>query len=481
MIVGAALMDDESVPRTTLDELFRRAAVRSPDAIALADPDDRAEFTGGDPRQLTYAQADRIVWALAERLRTLGLQTDCVIGVQLPNTVEHILTLLGILRAGMIAAPLPMLWRETEIIAALSGVGAKALITTSRIGDADHSAIAGRVAAGLFSIRHVCAFGHDNPDGIVPLDDVFDAQAGMQPAPTRNGNPAAHAAIITFEPTPRGILPVARNHIQLIAAGAAIAAESGMMQESSLLSATPPLSFAGLAVTFCPWLLTGGRLALHQPFDGNLFRDQIEQHACDTIVIPGPLAPVFDDITDRVRLIALWRQPERVSDELLSPTVLDVTAFGEFGLHAALRQHDRCMAALPLGPVRAAMSDMVVIETRRGAKGTLLLSGVMIAQPGFAAAEAATPTDGHADTGYPCRIEPDRAAIIITGPQAGMIGIGGYRVARSEIDAISAALPADCRIAALPDSLLGQRLRGGAGHPAPQRVNPLIAGVSGVR
>ena len=97
MIVGAALMDDESVPRTTLDELFRRAAVRSPDAIALADPDDRAEFTGGDPRQLTYAQADRIVWALAERLRTLGLQTDCVIGVQLPNTVEHILTLLGIL------------------------------------------------------------------------------------------------------------------------------------------------------------------------------------------------------------------------------------------------------------------------------------------------------------------------------------------------------------------------------------------------
>jgi non-ribosomal peptide synthetase component E (peptide arylation enzyme) len=481
MIVGAASMNDDSAPRTTLDELFRRAAVRNPDAVALADPDDRADYTGGEPRTMTYAQADRVIWAIAERLRILGLQTDSVIGVQLPNTREHILTLLGILRAGMIASPLPMLWRETEIIAALSGVGAKAIITTSRIGDTDHCAVAGSVAAGLFSIRHICAFGGLNADGTVPLHDVFDTKAGMEPSPARDGNPAAHAAIVTFEPTPRGILPVARNHLQLIAAGSAIAAESGMMQESSVLSATPPSSFAGLAVTFCPWLLTGGRLALHQPFDGNLFRDQIEQHGCDTVVVPGPLAPAFGDISDTVRLIAVWRQPERASDELLSPTVLDVTAFGEFGLHAALRHHDRSKAPLPLGPVRAAMSDQVVIETRRSAKGTLLLSGAMVAQPGFAATEAAVPPDGPADTGYPCRIEPDRAALIITGPQAGMIGIGGYRIARSEIDALSATLPPDSRIAALPDGLLGQRLRGGAGQLAAQRVNPLIASAAGVR
>jgi non-ribosomal peptide synthetase component E (peptide arylation enzyme) len=485
MIVGAASMDGDGAARTTLDDLFRRAAVRNPDAIALVDPDDRAQFTDGAPRQLTYAQADRAVWAMAERLRALGLQTDAVIGVQLPNTVEHILTLLGIIRAGLIAAPLPMLWRETEIIAALSNVGAKALVTTSRIGAADHCAVAGRVAAGLFSIRHVCAFGDHLADGIVPLDDVFSTQAGMQPAPMRDGNPAVHAALVTFEPSPRGLLPVVRNHLQLIAAGAAIVTDGGLVQECALLSATPPSSFAGLAVTLMPWLLTGGRLVLHQPFDHRSFRDQIDQHGCDTIVLPGPIAPAFDDISNRVRLIALWRRPERSGDELLSPTVLDVTAFGEFGLHAALRQHDRRMAPLTLGPIRAAATDTIVLETRRGPKGTLLLRGGMIAAPGFAAAQAATEaaasTDDFADTGYPCRADVDRGALTVTGPQPGTIGIGGYRLARNELDAISAALPTDSPIAALPDNLLGQRLRGRAADAAAARLaaraaNPLIAG-----
>jgi hypothetical protein len=478
MIVAAPT---DNAVRTTLDDLFRRAAVRNPDAVALADPDDRAHFTGGAPRQLSYAQADRAVWAVAARLRALGLQTDSVIGVQMPNTAEHILTLLGILRAGMIAALLPMLWRETEIIAALSGVGAKALITTSRIGGTDHCEVAGRVAAGLFSIRHVCAFGDNLADGVVSLDDVMSAASDMQPPPERDGNPADHAAIVTFEPAPRGILPVARNHAQLIAAGNMIVAESGLSRECAILSATPPSSFAGLTLTLMPWLLTGGRLALHQPFDDRLFRDQIETHHCDAVIVPGPLAPAFDAISDRVRLIAFWRSPERPHDELLSPAVLDVTAFGEFGVYAALRQHDRRMAPLTPGPIRAASSDAVILETQRSPKGTLLLRGDMVATPGFAAAEAAGPAPGFTDTGYPCRIDPEHGALVVTGPQPGMISIGGYRLARNELEATSAALPIDSPIAALPDGLLGQRLRGRASDPAAARlaargINPLIAG-----
>ena len=53
-----------------------------------------------------------MISAIAARLRALGLHTDAVVGVQLPNTVESVLTILGVLRAGMIAAPLPLLWRR---------------------------------------------------------------------------------------------------------------------------------------------------------------------------------------------------------------------------------------------------------------------------------------------------------------------------------------------------------------------------------
>ena len=159
----------EAVPATTLDDLFRRAAARRPDAIALADPPNRESFTDGPPRRLTYAEADRIVSAIASRLRTLGLQTDAVVGIQLPNTVESVLTILGVLRAGMIAVPLPLLWRRADAAVALGRLGAKAIVTASRIGDFDACAMAMQVAADVFPIRHVCGFGQNLPDGVIAL------------------------------------------------------------------------------------------------------------------------------------------------------------------------------------------------------------------------------------------------------------------------------------------------------------------------
>ena len=57
----------------TLDDLFRRTATARPDALALVDPPDRASFTDGAPRSMTWAEADRIVSAIANLLRSLGL------------------------------------------------------------------------------------------------------------------------------------------------------------------------------------------------------------------------------------------------------------------------------------------------------------------------------------------------------------------------------------------------------------------------
>src|SRR5262245_21361614 len=117
--------------QTTLDALFRRAVARRPEAVALVDPPNRADFTDGPPRRLSYAEADRIVGAIAAQLNKLGLQPDTVVGIALPNTVELVLTVLGVLRAGLIAAPLPLLWRRAEMSRALRRIGAKIIVTTS--------------------------------------------------------------------------------------------------------------------------------------------------------------------------------------------------------------------------------------------------------------------------------------------------------------------------------------------------------------
>ena len=56
MILGDA--QRAAVNRTTLDDLFRRATMRRPEALALADPPNSAAITGCRPRPLTHAEAD---------------------------------------------------------------------------------------------------------------------------------------------------------------------------------------------------------------------------------------------------------------------------------------------------------------------------------------------------------------------------------------------------------------------------------------
>src|ERR1700736_5488931 len=90
-----------------IDDLLRRAAARTPDAWALVDPPDRTDFTDAAPRRLTYAGAERAVEAMAGRLLDLGLPPGSIVALQIPSIVESVIALFGVLRAGLIAAPMP--------------------------------------------------------------------------------------------------------------------------------------------------------------------------------------------------------------------------------------------------------------------------------------------------------------------------------------------------------------------------------------
>jgi len=63
--------------------------------------------------------------------------------------------------------------RRTDAVAALARIGAKALFTCSRVGTFNHGQHATAVAADVFSIRYVCGFGNNLPDGVVSFDDLF--------------------------------------------------------------------------------------------------------------------------------------------------------------------------------------------------------------------------------------------------------------------------------------------------------------------
>jgi acyl-CoA synthetase (AMP-forming)/AMP-acid ligase II len=500
-----------SAAGATLDALFRQAVLRRPAAVALVDPADRARFTDGAPRRLTYAQADRMVSAIAGRLRRVRLATDAIVGLQTANTVDGVLALLGVLRAGLIAMPLPLLWRRADMVDALRRVGGQALIVSGRVGGTDHYGLVMQVAGEVFTVRHVFGFGRDAPDGVIALDDLYAAEdvdpvASIEHARAFPPGPDAHLAVITWDVTAEGLVPVARSHAELIAGGQAVALEGQLEPEAGILTTLALSSFAGLAVAMVPWLLVGGTLTLHHPFDAAAFAAQSTSVGCDVLVIPGSLAAQFADAGllsahDRdSRVLAVWRAPERLAHARtwrnMQAAMIDVQVFGETGLIVARRGADGKPAAVPFGAVlapRAAKDATLVGEVMPTPTGTVALRGAMVPGRAFppGAERTALPffkvaANGFVDTGYACRVDPGAPALVVTAPPPGVVSVGGYRFVTRDLQEAVRRIDGGASLAVLPDAFAGQRLAGSAADPAAIRdslaklgVNPLLVNAFG--
>lgn len=492
-----------SAGRTTLDDMFLRTLARRPDAVALTDPPDRADFLGGPRRSLTYAQADRVVTAIAARLRRMGLQTDQVVALQIPNSVEAVLTLLGVLRAGLIATPIPLLWRTADAVAAMTHVGAKMLIAGGRIGAVDLRELAMHVAADVFPIRYVCSYGPGEPDGLVSFDELFDERAPEPFRPIeRSGNPATHVAVVTWDVSPDGLVPVARTHYELLSSALAVVLEGRIEQDAGLISCMAAGSLAGLAMSVLPWLVVGGTLSLHHPFDAAVLAAQCEETPHSHAFVPGPLAAHLAEagILSRQHglksVIAGWRNPERLAGHPLwtAPlTLVDLQIFGETGFLAARRGDSGRPAPIICGAVtvpRGAPGAFVVAELARTADGTVALRGPMVPRFAFPPGSELTGasyfkvgSDDFVDTGYGCRTERDTGITVVTAPPPGLVSVGGYRFAARNLQELAARVEPGGSLAALPDRLGGHRLAGNARDRDMVRealdrlgVNPLIAG-----
>jgi hypothetical protein len=80
------------------------------------------------------------------------------------------------------------------------------------------------------------------------------------------------------------------------------------------------------------------------------------------------------------------------------------------------------------------------------------------------AAPAAVDANGFLDTFYPCRIAGGSGALVVTGPPAGVVTMGGYRFITARLQETVSQLEPGAMVAAFPDSLAGQRVAGIAVH-----------------
>jgi hypothetical protein len=484
----------------TVEGLFRRILARQPDALALIDPVNKPRVTGQAARRLTFAQADRAVSALSAHFIDSGLPPNSVIAIHLPNTVEFMLTVLAAHRAGLIVALLPQLWRQAELTVALNRTGARAVVTMSRIDGVNHADLAMNAAAEAFSIRHVCGFGDDLPEGMASLDHALAHPSDTTREFIQDGR---KAAMISFDVTADGFRAVPRTHLNLIAGGLAVFLESNMAQGSRMMSAFAPSSFAGLTSSLLVWLLAGGTLALHQPFDGDVFEQQINNDNCDTLVVPAQLALRLaeNDLPGRLprvrHVIGLWRAPEQIASSptwvAANATLTDVYLFGEAGLFGARRGADGLPAPIlpgPHGAPRNVAGSSVAGETLITPKGTLGLRGPMVTIAAYAPPAPASdslmsmpapPPRDYVDTEYAARLDRTTGTLFITAPPSGTMAVGGYRFLAQDLQEWAKRLGQGALLTALPDRLSGYRLAGRAQDNARARealaelgLNPLM-------
>jgi hypothetical protein len=409
----------------TLDAIFRSNAWRTPDALALVDPLDTLELIGRPPRRLTYKQANSAIGRLSAHLRELSLPRAARVALQLPNTVDAVISLLAVQRAGFTAVCLPLLWPAAEDVSALVDVAPKALICADvLVGNTRSSETALQIALATFSIRFVCGFGRDLPDGIIPLDGIFDTET-TEPDLASSQEGFAEGAIITFAPGPSKTTAVTRSTNQLLVGGLAVVVETELPRHAVILGTMLSASFSVLTGTIVSWLMTGGTLVLHHPFDAGSLAEQISAAQPDMLVLPGRLIddPATAELVHRCaaqRVLAIWRSPEQQASSATwkaKATLVDVLAFGEDGLIPLRRGRDGLPRAVPAGAIKAptfAAKGTLVITTERTPAGTLALHGPMlpIQQP------APEPISSHhgVDTRYPCTFDAASNTLRLDGP-----------------------------------------------------------------
>mgnify|MGYP000497499220 FL=1 len=283
--------------KTLCDHLALQARVCS-GRLAVIDPSNRMDFTGGDALRLTYGQLDAASDAMALDLMDAGLRHGQRVMLQMPNVVELVVCYFALSKLGVIVSPLPVQYQAHEIMTL-----SRAFRTEWFIGLADFRGtnLASNGVAAVASDR-IITVGSD-----IRLRSLTGLSKGdaARLAAYRATNPTDANAIFTVcwtsgtTGTPKG---VPRSHNMWLSSGQATASGIGFSAGDVLLNPFPMVNMSALGGFLFPATTMGCTLVLHHPLDVPVFLQQIQQEGvCFTIAPPALLNRL-------AKMPELWRR-----------------------------------------------------------------------------------------------------------------------------------------------------------------------------
>jgi amino acid adenylation domain-containing protein len=216
-----------------LHDLFEAQVERTPEAVAV-------EYDG---KQLTYLELNQRANQLAHHLRTLGVGPDTLVGVCMERSLEMVVALYGVLRAGGAYVPIDPDYPQERIGYMLEDAGLSVLLTQSRI--------VGRLPA--YGAKTLC------------LDDGWDQIAGKETAnPAKVTTPDNLAYMIYTSGStgkPKGAM---NTHRAICNRLLWMQGQYHLTEADRILQKTPASFDVSVWEFFWP-LLTGARLVLAKP------------------------------------------------------------------------------------------------------------------------------------------------------------------------------------------------------------------------
>jgi 2,3-dihydroxybenzoate-AMP ligase len=243
----------------TLGELLWEVADARPDRVAVVD---------GNVR-LTYGEMTARADAAAVRLRSLGLEPDDRLLVQMPNGWEFVVLTLACFRSGVIPVMALPAHRRRELTHLAAVSEARAVAVPTRLRDFDHESLAHDLVGRLPDLTWVLALGDTGTlDGrSVPLAGLLvpgsDRAADRAAADAMRPSPDSPACFLISGGTTGLPKLITRTHNDYACNVRATAATAGLSTTDVYLGTLPtshnfPLACPGVLGT----LLVGGRVVM---------------------------------------------------------------------------------------------------------------------------------------------------------------------------------------------------------------------------
>ncbi|MEQ9144840.1 MAG: class I adenylate-forming enzyme family protein [Parvibaculaceae bacterium] len=478
----------------TLLDLFDATAQAHSERIAVVDPLNREEIDGLPPRRLTYRELAKEAERAGRRFAALGLGPGDVIAFQLPNTVEQVVLYLAAMRRGLVISPVPIQWREHELTDVLGFVGAKAAVTSETVREFAHADLLVSIGKRLSGLEHILVIGKSAPKGA----QRFDALEEADPAP--HTPHVADAVTICWtsgtEARPKG---VPRHHNHWISAGIASVDAARLEPGCVILNPFPFINMAAIGGSFVPWLLTGGTLVQHHPFDLPTFLKQIPMEKVNYTVAPPALLTMLLKQEDMLAKLDLSSLKSMGSGSAPLPPFMVKAWQEDYGLPIVNifgSNEGTCLfsgaddvpdpeerarffprfgvegldwpAARMSGRIETKLADIQTGEEITGADtpGELLLKGATVFEGYFRQGEPGAPespfdADGFFHTGDMFQIAGPGARYYQFVERAKDIIIrGGMNISPSELDVALTAHPdvAEAAVAAYADEVMGEKI-----------------------